>query len=150
MEILTVIAIIGVTLTSLLGLVSFSLEISTLNKQTTQADIAAREAMEAVRNFRENTTWETDGIGIMSTSTDYHPQVSSSTLKWVLVSGTESVGIFTKKIAFTNVQRDGSDNIVESGGTNDPDTKKITVTVSWTEKGRDHQMKLTSYLTNWK
>jgi len=46
--------------------------------------------------------------------------------------------------------RDSNSNIVESGGTNDPNTKKVTVTVSWEERGRDHKLEIFTYLTNWK
>jgi len=29
------------------------------------------------------------------------------------------------------------------------DTKEVTVTVSWTERGRSHEVELVTYLTNW-
>ena len=46
--------------------------------------------------------------------------------------------------------RDGTDNIVESGGADDPNTKKVTATVSWEERGRSHSIELITYLTNWR
>jgi len=149
-EILVVIAIIITALSSLLGLASFSLGVSTLIKQTNQANNLSQEVMEAVRNFRDGTSWDIDGLGKLATSTDYYPQATGSPSKWQLVQGTENIDGFTRKVVFEDVMRDSNSNIVESGGTNDPNTKKVTVTVSWEERGRDHKLEIFTYLTNWK
>jgi len=149
-EILVVIAIIITALSSLLGLASFSLGVSTLIKQTNQANNLSQEVMEAVRNFRDGTSWDIDGLGKLATSTDYYPQATGSPSKWQLVQGTENIDGFTRKVVFKDVMRDSNSNIVESGGTNDPNTKKVTVTVSWEERGRDHKLEIFTYLTNWK
>jgi len=149
-EILVVIAIIITALSSLLGLASFSLGVSTLIKQTNQANNLSQEVMEAVRNFRDGTSWDIDGLGKLATSTDYYPQATGSPSKWQLVQGTENIDGFTRKVVFEDVMRDSNSNIVESGGTNDPNTKKVTVTVSWEERGRDLKLEIFTYLTNWK
>ena len=149
-EILVVIAIIITALSSLLGLASFSLGVSTLIKQTNQGNLLSQEVMEAVRNFRDGTFWDVDGLGKLATSTDYYPQATSSPLKWQLVQGIENIDGFTRKVVFGNVQRDANFNIVESGGTPDSDTKKVTVTVSWVERERTHQVEIVTYLTNWR
>jgi len=47
-----------------------------------------------------------------------------------------------------DVGRDGNDDIVASGGTPDPNTKKVTATVSWTESTQSKQVVLTTYITN--
>lgn len=153
-EILAVIAIVGITLTSILSLATSSLKVSTSIKETIQANNFAQETMEAIRNFREGIDWNNDdlanqydGLGVVSTGIAYHPEKSGDIPpRWMLVQGEESIGIFTRKIIFENVLRDTNDNIVESGGINDPDTKKVTVTVSWKNK----KMEIISYLTNWK
>lgn len=146
-EILVVIAIIGITLVSILGMATFSLKISTLIKETTQAKDIAQEAIEAVRNFRDGTTWGTDGLGTLTAGIAYHPEKSGDTPpKWQLVQEEETVNSFTRKVIFENVQRDGNDNIVESGGTNDPNTKKAAITVSW----KDKRVEIVTYLTNWR
>ena len=149
-EILVVVTIISIAFSSLLGLASFSLGVSTLIKQTNQANNLSQEVMEAVRNFRDGTSWDIDGLGKLATSTDYYPQATGSPSKWQLVQGTENIDGFTRKVVFEDVMRDSNSNIVESGGTNDPNTKKVTVTVSWEERGRDHKLEIFTYLTNWK
>lgn len=153
-EILIAVTIIAVGLISLLGLAFFSLGTSNLIIQTTKANIIVQETMEIVRNFRDGTSWNNNGLGTLITgeANPYHPakDTSISPPRWILIAGQETINSFTRKIIFTNVQRDGNNNIVESGGTNDPDTKKVKTTVSWQEKGRSHQLEITTYLTNWK
>jgi len=149
-EVLVVIAIISFALASLLGLASFSLDASHLASQNTQAEALAQEAMEAVRNFRDGTSWDINGLGKLATSTDYYPKATSSPFKWQLIQGQETINNFTRKIIFTSVQRDANSNIVASGGVNDPETKKASVSVAWTEKGRPHQVSISTYFTNWK
>ena len=153
-EILVIIAIIGIALSSLLGLAAFSLKVSTSIKETTQANSLAQETMEAVRNFRDGIAWNNndpenkyDGLGVVATGIAYYPKKSTDAPpRWQLLQGEEIVNGFTRKVVFENVQRDENFNIVESGGTNDPNTKKVTVTVTW--KGKE--VKIVTYLTNWK
>jgi type II secretory pathway pseudopilin PulG len=150
MEILIVIAILAVSVTSLLGLISFSLISSTINKSMSQADALAQETIEQVRNFRDGTYWSTDGLGTLSVGTDYYPEQSGSPPVIQITAGTQTISGFTKKVVFENVSRDTDDNIVSSGGTLDPSSKKLTVTISWQERGRNHQRQLITYLTNWR
>lgn len=147
-EILIVIAIITITLASLLGLATFSLMTSNLLKETNQAQNFAQEAAEAVRNFRDGTSWNTDGLGTLDTTgTTYYPKKTiDNPPKWQLVQGVEIINGFTRKVIFDSVQRDTNDNIVGSGGVNDPDTRKVTITVSWKNK----KVEIITYLTNWK
>lgn len=149
-EILIVISIIALTLTSLLGLTSFSLSAMNLTKQTYEANNIAQELIEQARSFRDSTNWNTDGLGILTTSTDYYIQKSGSSEKWQFVEGTEIIDGFTRKIVFESVKRDGAANIVEIGGALDSNTKKIIATVSWQEKNKTHQEELITYLTNWR
>jgi len=149
-EILIVISIIALTLTSLFGLTSFSLSAMNLTKQTYEANNIAQELMEQVRSFRDSTSWSTDGLGILATSIDYYIQKLGSPEKWGFVEGTEIIDNFTRKIVFESVKRDGADNIVEMGGVLDSNTKKVIASVSWQEKNKTHQIELITYLTNWR
>ncbi|NVM20022.1 MAG: hypothetical protein HWN80_20140 [Candidatus Lokiarchaeota archaeon] len=146
-EILIVIAIISIASASLLGIISYSLKISTSIKQTTIANNLAQEAMEAVRNIRDD-SWDKISTAI-TTGEDYHPEIDTSTTppKWKLVPDPETIDGLTRKIVFNNVERDNNHNIVESGGAYiDSETKRVTVTVSWNNKN----IKLVTYFTNWK
>jgi type II secretory pathway pseudopilin PulG len=146
-EILVVIAIIVIALVSLLGLATYALRVSTLIKETAQANNLAQETMEAVRNFRDGTDWNTNGLGTLSAGSSYYPRkTADSPPKWELVLGEEVVGSFIRKVVFDSVQRDANDDIVEAGGTPDSNTIKVTTTISW----RDKEVKIITYLTNWR
>ena len=149
-EILVAVAIISSSLISILGLTSFCLRVTSIINQTNKANNMAQEIMEQIRNFRDVTSWSTDGLGTLTPNIDYYVQKSGTPATWQLTQGTETVNGFTRKAAFEDVIRDLNDNIVESGGVNDPNTKKITVTVTWQERGNDRQIELLSYFTNWR
>lgn len=145
-EILIVIAIIVIALIGLLGLITFSLKISTLIKETTQANNLARETLEVVRNFRDGTDWNTDGLNTLIAGDSYYLQKSTDIPpKWQVVPGEEIIGGFTRKVVFNNVQRDGNDNIVEAGDI-DLNTRKVVATVFW----KDKEIEIITYLTNWR
>lgn len=97
------------------------------------------EGIEIVKSIRNN-NWS--NISDLNPNIDYHPIISGNS--WTLQLGSENIDIFTRKIIFENVNRDTNDNIVTSGGVNDPDTKKVTVTVSWSNKN----FYISTYLTN--
>jgi hypothetical protein len=98
-----------------------------------------KEAEEALRVTR-NTNWSAiSGGGV------YHP-VDSGT-NWSIVPGTETVATYyTRQILIEDIQRDSNGNIVTSGGTADPSTKKATITVSWTQPKNDYLQSVV-YLT---
>jgi len=146
-EVLIVIVIITIALVSLLGLATFSLKTSGSIKESNVAVSLARETMEAVRNFRDGTDWGSNGLGTLAPESIYHPQKSADNPpKWTMVSGTETIDGFSRKVVLSSVMRDAGYNIVQSGGSNDPYTRKVTVTVSFS--GRS--VEIISYLTNWK
>ena len=114
-EILIVITIVSLTLTSLLGLTSFSLRTTSLIKQTHLANNLAQETMEEPRNFRDGTNWDMDGLGTLTTSTDYYPQKYDTPFKWQLIPGVEAIDGFVRKVVFEDTMRDGNDDIVIVG-----------------------------------
>lgn len=149
-EILLAIAIIGTVLASLLSLIGFALINTSLIKQVIQANALAQEEMEAVRNFRDQTLWQTDGLGILNVGAVYHLEITDGlSKKWSLVSGEKTTGVFTQKIIFETVYRDANGNIAVAGA-EDLDSKKIIASVLWQERGRTHDIELVNYLTNWK
>lgn len=145
-EILIVIAVIGIAFSAIFGTIAFSLKNLNLLKETTRANVLAQETMEQVRNFRDETNWNNNGLAVLTTNVNYYPQKSGTPVQWQLVLGTELVDGFARRVVFENVNRDSSGNIIESGGTEDPDTKKVTVFISW----QSQEIQVVTYLTNWK
>lgn len=159
-ELLVVAAIIITAFVAISGLIGFSIRISTFQEQTAQAAALAQETMEAVRNFRDGIDWNNDdalnlydGLGLRTAGAPYHPMKSAGVPpKWQLVSGEDMVNGFKRKVVFDNVLRDvATDSIATSGSTYaDLNTRKATVTVSWTAWGSNHQVTIPAYFTNWK
>jgi len=149
-ELLIVIAIIAIALTSLLGIASFSLRVSTLIKETTQANTLAQETIEAVRNFRDGTDWNTNGLGTLTPDVAYYPQKTADIPpKWSLILGEETINGFTRKVIFQEVSRDSVTGDIEdiyNSNNDDPNTRKSMATVAWEEK----EIEIVTYLTNWK
>jgi hypothetical protein len=63
--------------------------------------------------------------------------------------GYETIGEFTRAIVFDEVYRDVNHNISGSG-TNDENTRKVAITVSWTDRQGSTEESLVTYITNWR
>ncbi|HSA83380.1 MAG TPA: type II secretion system protein [Patescibacteria group bacterium] len=92
-------------------------------EQRLQAITLLKETEQAVRAVRKNdwASFAVDGI--------YHPVVAGST--WQLASNTIDVNGFTQQILVSSVNRNTNGDIVTIGGMNDPSTKRVAVTISW-------------------
>lgn len=77
--------------------------------------------------------------------------LNSATGVYAFAGTSNTFGLYTRVVEVTGVQRNSSDTIVQSGGTDDPDTRLVTSTVTWNPvQGGTHTVKLTTYLTRWK
>lgn len=150
-EILISITIIAIALVSLLSLAVFSLKISNLTEKTLQANNLSEEAVEAVRSFRDRTDWDVDGLGDKPSGSGnpYWPELDtlSNPFEWKLTSGLETINGFTRKIILEQVSRSsGSIEDTYNFVNNDPNTRKVIVTVSWDDK----EVEIITYFTNWR
>lgn len=101
----------------------------------------AQEAEEAVKIIKDKSWSE-----IVSNATGNDVKaLKNASGDWILQSGTDTRGAFTRSIKIASVARDGNGAIAESG-TDDPATKKVTVTISGTNR---NDYKLEFYITNW-
>ena len=144
-EILIVASIISV---AFIGIVQLSvLSIRPIDASVRQAEAVAlaEEAIEAVRVLR-NESWSGNVVPL-SDSTTYYPVISSG--NWTLTATDPGPirGTYTRGIVLSPVYRDGNDNISDSG-TLDSETRKITATTTWSERGSDRTIVLETYLTN--
>ncbi len=138
LEILVVSIIIGIVAASAALLVNTAINIQKKAKKAETAAKLLKEARDAARSMAEK-NWPY----YISTTTDgVYYKIASTTSGWVLQTGKETFSkdnmTFTRYVVFNDVQRnftypDFLDNIVSSGGTIDPSTKKLTVYVTSTE-----------------
>lgn len=143
-------AVIGsaVFLTVLLALVSaFTTAVKTAagNTEKIQAAFLAEEGMEIIRLLRDN-GWSANIASHPSGEVFY---LSFDGTAWQATSANGYIdGKFERKASLHDVYRDGSKNIVSSGGSLDAETKRAAVSISWLSAGATTTKSLETYLTN--
>lgn len=143
-------AIVGsaVCLTVLLGVLGTFGAVSKMSRANTagvQAAYLEEEALEAVRILRD-TSWIAN-IASQTPGASFYLTFDGSTWK-ATTTNAYIANSFERRVVIDNVSRDGAQNIVISGGTLDPKTKKVTVFVSWSTRGVTTTRSLSTYLTN--
>lgn len=125
-EILIAIGLTSVLLPALLtGLVA-SREGKAQEGQRLEATALLKGAEEAVRSVY-GSSW--NNVAVNGT---YYPEISGS--YWVLTScggSCPTINGYTRQLVISDVYRDSGFNVVTSGGTLDPSTKKVEISVSW-------------------
>jgi|SRR5579872_6270737 len=109
----------------------------------------AIEGIEAVRSIRD----QSSGYSNLAAKTGANGVAPVSSV-WAFSGGSNQFGpngMYTRVITISTVNRDGSGNIVSSGGSTDPNTMKVTSTVTWNVSPTRHDSVVqTTYLTNWR
>lgn len=119
----------------------------------TQAAFFAREAIEALKSLR-NQGWTSNIASLTPGTTYYLATTGTLARQWQLtitdpgpISGPPEN--FSRTLVLDRVYRDDSTkNIVASGGSEDTLTKRVTVTVSWTERGASRVLTSVTYLAD--
>jgi len=138
------VAVIVIVLTGIITVYPVLFRVSLGTVDQAQAALLLEEGVEAVKIMRD-TNW-TNNIATLTASTTYRLSFSGGT--WTTsVTNTFIDGIFDRTIAVYDVYRDGSDNITTSGGVLDPDTRKLTVFVSWWNQGATTTRTISTYVT---
>jgi type II secretory pathway pseudopilin PulG len=142
-EVVVAASIIATVLMLLLGSISNSVEASQRSLERTQASYLLEEGAEAVRSIRD-TSWAT--IAALTNGTTYY--LSWSGTAWSLTTTPSTVDAFTRTVVLSAVSRDSTDDIVESGGTLDTDTRKVVITTTWSAQSASRSENVSLYLTN--
>lgn len=142
-EVLVAASIISASILATMAVAQKSVYVSRQALHTAEAAFLLEEGAEAVRIMRDN-AWT--NISSLTPGTDYYLVFDGGT--WTLSLTPNTVGEFTRTIRFSAVTRDNSTKDIAEIGTDDPDTKLITVTVMWTEGGTTIQKTLQFYLMN--
>lgn len=123
-EILMVIALSAIILPAILTGFVASRESKPQEVKRIKAAQILKETETAVKNIKDS------GWNNIPASGIYHPEVSGT--QWTFVSGanTTSDGI-TQQVTISSVQRDVNGNIVPTGGSDDPSTKRADISISW-------------------
>jgi len=143
-EVLVACVIISTTILALMSATSKSIELSNKALRQVQANMLLEEGAEAVKSVRDN-SWT--GISSLSVNTNYYLAFSGNVWNLSTNQGTAIDGIFTRKVVFASVYRNANYDIAQSG-TLDPDTEKVTVTVSWRSPSGASTKDLSFYVVN--
>lgn len=140
--IFSIIAVTGMTT------ILHTYSINRLSANETEASLMAQEGIDAVRSVR-NQGWNSPFLsGALTHSCSTGCGVTTGGGYWALKSGSDTQGAYTRTILIENVFRDGTGAIVTSGGTLDPDTRKVTSQVAWDfTASRNNAVEVTTYLT---
>lgn len=112
----------------------------------TGASAYAQEGLEAARQIADR-SWTLMALGNHGVTIE----TAGNETRYTFTGISDTRGIYTRVVSIAEVQRDGSGAIVESGGTPDPDSRRVTATVSW-QTGftrRQQQVVTNTLLTNW-
>lgn len=130
-EIVISAALIAVSVAGIIAAANVFFALSIKNTNQAQAALLLEETAEILQYLRDD-SWDGNFTN-MSTATNYHLDWDgtdyATTTTPVLVNGR-----FTRTFNIDEVRRDSSDDIVSSGGSVDPDSYLVNVSISWVEK----------------
>lgn len=139
-ETITAIGLFAVFATVGVTTILHSYSVNRLSWEKDQAVLLAQEGVEAARSLKER-AWSNMVAGTYG--------VDESGGSWVFTGSSDTLGDYTRTVTVSTVQRDGSNNIVTSGGTVDSDTMMVTSAVNWSfSPTRNNQVTFSTYLTN--
>ena len=139
-------AIIGVVLFSAAQIGQFVFRLVDESNFRLRAAFLAEEGIEVMRILRD-TSWATN-VAPLALSTDYYMTWSGGAWQVGTTPSPFVDGTFDRRLRVEAVSRDSTDAITTSGGTLDPNTKKVTIAVGWSNRGRWATTTLATYLTN--
>ena len=146
-EVVVSIGIAAVLLMTFTALVFQGLRVGQLNLSSLKARLYAEEALEAARDLEKSNWALLATCGAACTFT-------LSGGAWGVVPGSESLdgGAYERAVSVGDVCRDavGFPNTIVNcpGAFTDPDTKRVTATVSWTHGGAAQQQVIEMFVYN--
>lgn len=145
-EIVMVIAIIGIAVFSIFELLVLTNATRENQARRVQATALAQSAVEVVKTLRA-AGWDANISSLTSESTYYPVQNSGA---WTLTTANPGPidNLFSQTVTLHAVTRDSSDNISATGA-NDDNTRRISVSVAWEERGQSREVALETYITNY-
>ena len=137
-EVIIAIAVVSTVFFAIAQVSILALRASADRNTKAKALAITQEGMEAVRSIRD-ASWTTNIAGLSFGVTYY---ITASSSQWALTQTNPGLieNKFTRTVILDNVSRNINDDIVDTGGTNDIYTKKITVTVLWGSQGKNMKL----------
>lgn len=147
LEVVISVSILLIIFLSLIAVYNNYIKISLNNIPLIKSSYLLEEGVEAVKIMRD-TSWSSK-IAPITLDTNYYLVYDSglATFDVTLTPENPIDSMYQRTIVFSSVFRDSDDDI-QSSGTLDPDTLKVTVTVSWYDGSTTTAKQLSTYITN--
>ncbi len=143
LEVVVATAIIATALFAFSGTVRVAYRAAADASDRVRANFLMEEGFEAVKTIRDN-GWTT--IKNLTLNQTYYLVFSGGQWSATTTANTTDT-VFTRSFIVRSISRDASYNIAPSGA-NDPDARKIELSVSWNERGRALTVSGVTYLEN--
>lgn len=145
MEVMLGAALFAVFASGVIALLLQGLDMDRLAEEEAIASNYAAEGIEALRSVKNQS------FALLSATPSAGIDRTGPGGVWAVSGASTSYGKYMRTISIAPVSRDGSGNVVASGGTVDPLSRKITSTVTWpVTSARTNTVSFASYLTDWK
>ncbi|MBI2039313.1 MAG: hypothetical protein HYT22_03500 [Candidatus Niyogibacteria bacterium] len=143
LEIVVSVSLIAVALFALSGTARLAYRAIGEASDRIRAGFLLEEGFEALKTIRDD-SWSS--IENLALDQPYYLEFSGG--RWNATTSPQLAdSLFTRSFTVRAVFRDGTENIAPSG-TSDPNTKKVELSVAWSERGRNLQVSGVAYLTN--
>ncbi len=153
-EVIVACTIISISMFALMEIAQKGLTLSQFALKKSQASLLLEEGVEAVKSIRDN-NWA--NISSLSLNTTYYLFFNNSTKNWVLNNSNVTSlngyipsypidSVFHRNVTINSVNRDINDDIVSSGGTLDPRSKKVDISVTWNSGGILNSKSISFYI----
>lgn len=128
LEIIIVLAVVGVALLSLFQMVQFSLRLQNWSSDRAAAAVYLREGAEALR-FVRDAGWQRN-IATLATGPVHYIAFANGAYSSTSTAPAPLFGRYYREFTLANVTRDANDEIAASG-VMDTSTKRVSLRVSW-------------------
>ncbi len=140
-------AILATTMLGISSLFQVTLKASRTTQSVLQASYLLEEGIEAVKILRD--AGYANNILTLSTTWPTYLAWNSITSRWVATSVNTFIDAkYERVLTVADVKRDDVTHDISVLGNYTPDTKQITMTVSWSEGGATSSRSISTYITN--
>lgn len=152
-SLLEIVLVLGLLTIVMAAMVQLNLSaVSQVNSaaMSVRAKYLAAETLEALRSLKE-ADWA--NLSNLSADRAYYLSFSDISRSWSIVSTDPGAidGVFSRSFVLKQVRRDlATGRIVEAGGSLDAKTLLVEATVGWQEKGAAKNIKLSTYLAEFR
>jgi len=151
LEVIMGVALAAIILLAFTTLIYKSLSMGIYTLGSLKAQLYASEMVEVAREL-ERSNWAEISSTPCTPASPCHPEENSGL--WTIISGTEALdsSTYTRSFYVEDVYRNQAffpNEIVTTGGVDDPNTKKIVATVLWNNSGAIETFNTESYIYNY-